>query len=66
MNEYIQNYYWKVKALYYYKLVHLLIFYFEIIIREKIFHGICIEKRKLYSLYVKVVYKISDKFSSRS
>jgi hypothetical protein len=35
-------------------------------LEERTFHGIRIEKRNLYSLYIKVVYEIFDKFSSRS
>ncbi len=55
-----------VKELITIKLVHLLIFDPEIVIKEQKFHGICIEKRNLYSLNIKVVYEIADKISSRS
>ena len=30
-------------------------------LKERTFHGICIEKRNLYSLYIKVVHKIFRK-----
>jgi hypothetical protein len=64
MNKYRQNCYWMWRFYITIKLVHLLIFDTEIVIRGKNFHGIGIEKRNLYSLYIKVVYEISDKISS--
>ncbi len=42
-------------------LIHFLILDSDIVLNEKNFEGICIERRKLYYLYEKVVYEIFNK-----
>ncbi len=57
MSTYTDNY-WMRRWYITIKLVHFLICDSDIVVKKKPFHSICIEKRKLYYSYEKVVYEI--------
>jgi hypothetical protein len=57
MSTYTDNY-WMRRWYITIKLVHFHIYDSDIVVKEKTFHGICIERKNLYYLYEKVVYEI--------
>ncbi len=61
MNDYRRTYYWMWRYYITIKLVHLVVFDFEVVTWERNLHDTRIEKRNLNSSYIKAAHRILSK-----